>query len=159
MTSVGSGFGPHIQPKNQHNLVKQPDVENQQAATAETPRPDSPDPQTVLECRKDFTAWARTVGGPLRSWPDLHRIAGQLRPMIGITAEAWNSAQHRLGTATATAALALIFEKFCRGEISSPTGYLSGMIRKAGIGELHLTRSLHGRRKAMRLAGFSATCA
>ncbi|MDO6586776.1 replication initiation protein RepC [Salipiger sp. 1_MG-2023] len=60
---------------------------------------------------------------------------------------------------TATAALALIFEKFCRGEVSSPTGYLRGMIRKAGIGELHLTRSLRGRRKAMRLAEFSAPCA
>ncbi|MDO6586777.1 replication initiation protein RepC [Salipiger sp. 1_MG-2023] len=98
MTSVGSGFGPHIQPTNQHNLVREPAVENQQAATAETPRPDSPDPQTVLECCKDFTAWAHTVGGPLHSWPDLHRVAGQLHPMIGITAEAWNSAQDRLGT-------------------------------------------------------------
>ena len=47
--------------------------------------------------------------------------------------------------AAATAALALVFEKHCAGEVSSPGGYLRGMVEKAGAGELHLERSFYGR--------------
>lgn len=100
---------------------------------------------TVMQACPEFASWAHNMGGFLKNWGDLHRIAGQLRPMIGVSEHAWNVAQDRLGQQAATAALALVFEKHCAGEVSSPGGYLRGMIEKAGAGELHLERSFYGR--------------
>ncbi|KGM46900.1 plasmid replication protein RepC [Pseudooceanicola atlanticus] len=100
---------------------------------------------TVMQACPEFASWARNLGGFLKDWGDLHRVAGQLRPMIGVSEHAWNVAQDRLGKQVATAALALVFEKHCAGEVSSPGGYLRGMVEKAGAGELHLERSFYGR--------------
>ncbi|TMV07456.1 plasmid replication protein RepC [Arenibacterium halophilum] len=103
------------------------------------------DLSTVLQACPEFASWARNVSGFLKDWRDLHRAAGQLRPMIGVSEHAWNVAQDRLGKQVATAALALVFEKHCAGEVSSPGGFLRGMVEKAGAGELHLERSFYGR--------------
>ncbi|MGK7664282.1 replication initiation protein RepC [Marinovum sp. E06] len=100
---------------------------------------------TVMQACPEFASWSRNMGGFLKDWGDLHRVAGQLRPMIGVSEHAWNVAQDRLGKQVATAALALVFEKHCAGEVSSPGGYLRGMVEKAGAGELHLERSFYGR--------------
>ncbi|MCZ8056626.1 MAG: plasmid replication protein RepC [Microcystis sp. LE19-12.2C] len=100
---------------------------------------------TIMQACPEFTSWARNMGGYLHDWGDLHRIASQLRPMIGVTEHAWNVTQERLGKQVATAAFALVFEKHCAGEVSSPGGYLRGMVTKAGAGELHLERSFFGR--------------
>ncbi|MBA4491582.1 plasmid replication protein RepC [Paracoccus sp. S1E-3] len=100
---------------------------------------------TVMQACPEFASWARNLGGFLKDWGDLHRVAGQLRPMIGVSEHAWNVAQDRLGKQVASAALALVFEKHCAGEVASPGGYLRGMVEKAGAGELHLERSFYGR--------------
>ena len=100
---------------------------------------------TVMQACPEFASWARNLGGFLKDWGDLHRVAGQLRPMIGISEHAWNVAQDRMGTQVATAAFALVFEKHSAGEVASPGGYLRGMVEKAGAGELHLERSFYGR--------------
>ncbi|MHA6268321.1 plasmid replication protein RepC [Aliiroseovarius sp. CAU 1755] len=100
---------------------------------------------TVMQACPEFASWARNMGGYLKDWGDLHRIAGQLRPMIGISEHAWNLAQDRLGPQIATAALVLVFDKHAAGEVASPGGYLRGMVEKAGAGELHLERSFYGR--------------
>jgi len=100
---------------------------------------------TVMQACPEFASWARNMGGYLKDWGDLHRIAGQLRPMIGVSEHAWNLAQDRLGPQIATAALVLTFDKHCAGEVASPGGYLRGMVEKAGAGELHLERSFYGR--------------
>jgi replication initiation protein RepC len=50
-----------------------------------------------------------------------------------------------LGPAVAAAALALIYDKHATGEVSSPGGYLRGMVEKGLAGELHLDRSFYGR--------------
>tara|TARA_Y100000815_G_scaffold267193_1_gene286368 strand:+ start:72 stop:287 length:216 start_codon:yes stop_codon:yes gene_type:complete len=65
--------------------------------------------------------------------------------MIGIKQTLWSKTETLLGQKKALAALVLVFEKYCRGEIRSPGGYLQGMIRKAGAGALNLDRSYHGR--------------
>lgn len=65
--------------------------------------------------------------------------------MIGVSEHAWHLAQDRLGKQVATAALVLVFDKHCAGEVASPGGNLRGMIEKAGAGELHLERSFYGR--------------
>ena len=100
---------------------------------------------TVMQACPEFASWARNMGGYLRDWGDLHRVVGQLRPMIGVSEHAWNLAQDRLGPQIATAALVLTFDKHAKGEVASPGGYLRGMVEKAGAGELHLERSFYGR--------------
>lgn len=100
---------------------------------------------TIMQACPEFASWARSMGGFLKDWGDLHRVAGQLRPMIGISEHAWNTAQEMLGKQVATAALVLVFEKHSTGEVTSPGGYLRGMVEKAGAGELHLERSFFGR--------------
>ncbi|MGB7243813.1 MAG: plasmid replication protein RepC [Sulfitobacter sp.] len=100
---------------------------------------------TIMQACPEFASWARNLGGFVKDWGDLHRVAGQLRPMIGVSEHAWNVAQDRLGKQVATAAFALVFEKHSAGEVASPGGYLRGMVEKAGAGELHLERSFYGR--------------
>lgn len=103
---------------------------------------------TVMQACPEFASWAHNLGGYLKDWGDIHRIVGQLRPMIGVSEHAWNVAQDRLGPQMATACLILVFDKHCAGEVSSAGGYLRGMVEKAGAGELHLERSFYGRLSA-----------
>ena len=100
---------------------------------------------TIMQACPEFAYWARNMGGFVKDWGDLHRVAGQLRPMIGVSEHAWNVAQDRLGKQVATAAFALVFEKHNAGEVASQGGYLRGMVEKAGAGELNLERSFYGR--------------
>ena len=65
--------------------------------------------------------------------------------MVGISEHGWNVAQKALGPEVAAAAVALIYDKHSAGEVSSPGGYLRGMVQKAQTGELHLDRSFYGR--------------
>lgn len=59
--------------------------------------------------------------------------------------DAWNVAQHKLGPKMAAAMIALIFDKYSAGEVTSPGGYLRGMVEKGISGDLHLARSFYGR--------------
>jgi len=156
---------PHIQITNQLNPVTSSSSEDEEiAAVVPNAQPEDQvdreleewvvevrkkrtvlDLPTVMQACPEFASWARNMGGFLKDWGDLHRVAGQLRPMIGVSEHAWNVAQDRLGKQVATAALALVFEKHSAGEVSSPGGYLRGMVEKAGAGELHLERSFYGR--------------
>lgn len=157
---------PHILTTNQLNPVTCNRSETEQAAGVEPNAPpeeqiDSEledwvadarkkrgaalDLPTVMQACPEFASWAHTMGGYLKDWGDLHRVAGQLRPMIGVSEHAWNLAQDRLGPQIATAALVLTFDKHAKGEVASPGGYLRGMVEKAGAGELHLERSFYGR--------------
>lgn len=60
------------------------------------------------------------------------------------------TAQDRLGKQVATAALALVFETHGAGEMSSSSGFLRGMVGKAGARELQLKRSFYGRLRVAR---------
>lgn len=100
---------------------------------------------TILQACPEFTSWGRNLGGYIRDWHDFVRVAEQLAPMIGVSAQSWTHAQFHVGRHAAAAALALVFEKVHTGEVTSPGGYLLGMIRKARSGELHLGRSFYGR--------------
>lgn len=101
-------------------------------------------PTLMLTCPQ-FAEMARSVEGYLRDWNDVHRAVGKLRAMTGISEHVWNVAQNTLGPAVAAAAVALIYDKHASGEVSSPGGYLRGMVEKARAGELHLDRSFYGR--------------
>ncbi|MEP5151605.1 replication initiation protein RepC, partial [Planktotalea sp.] len=106
-------------------------------------------PMLMLTC-PHFAQMARGVEGYIRNWNDLHRAAGKIRGMAGISENAWNTSQKALGPAVASAAIALIFDKHSTGEVKSPGGYLRGMVEKARAGDLHLERSFHGRLSEVR---------
>ena len=101
-------------------------------------------PMLMASC-PHFAEMARSTQGYLRDWNDVHRAAAKLRPIVGISEDAWNVANRVLGPAVAAASIALIIDKSTNGEIKSPGGYLRGMVEKAGAGELHLERSFYGR--------------
>jgi len=125
-----------------------PPVETKQdgwSTTAKKPRGTVLDLGTVMQACPGFTQMARDLGGYIENWSQLHRVAGQVRPMVGVSEHAWTVAQEKLGPQLAAAAMALIFDKFNDGEVSSAGGYLRGMVEKAGAGELHLERSFYGR--------------
>ena len=106
-------------------------------------------PMLMASC-PHFAEMARGLQGYLKSWNDVHRAAAQLRPMAGISEDAWNVAQKVMGPGVAAAAIALIFDKHTDGEVKSPGGYLRGMVEKARAGELHLDRSFYGRLNEVR---------
>lgn len=101
-------------------------------------------PMLMLTC-PHFAEMARNLEGYIRDWNDLHRAAGKIRGMAGISENAWNVTQQALGPAVAAAAVALTYDKYSNGEVKSPGGYLRGMVQKAQAGELHLDRSFYGR--------------
>ena len=157
---------PHILITNQPNPVTSNSSENEEAAgVAREPEPAVPversgpeevqngreqhavalDVPTIMQACPEFATWARDLGGYLKDWGDVYRIAGQLRPMIGVSEHAWMAAQEGLGKQAASAAMVLVFDKHAKGEVASPGGYLRGMVEKAGAGELHLERSIYGR--------------
>lgn len=100
---------------------------------------------TVMQACPKFAEMAHDMGGYLQNWNEFHRVASQIRPMAGISEDAWNVSQRILGPHVAAAAIALIFDKYCCGEVSSPGGYLRGIVDKAKSGDLHLARSFYGR--------------
>jgi replication initiation protein RepC len=79
---------------------------------------------------------------PLRSWGDLDRAAGEIRPGLGISADAWAEARSILGGKMAAAALAVVAQKHGAGLIDRPGGYLRGITRAAEMGRLRLDRSI-----------------
>jgi len=173
MTPKGANNDAHILDTNQLNPVSCNTLETRKAerAAPETPPPEpveskdinwstfgkkgqgsEVDIATIMQSCPSFAEMARDLGGYVNDWEQLHRIAGQIRPMLGISEDAWAVAQQRLGPQMAAAALALIFDKFNAGKVASPGGYLRGMVEKAGAGELHLDRSFYGRLKEVRAA-------
>ncbi|MEP4199373.1 MAG: plasmid replication protein RepC [Aliishimia sp.] len=101
-------------------------------------------PMLMASC-PHFADMARGTQGYMKDWNDVHRAAAALRPVVGISEDAWNVANKVLGPAGAAASIALILDKSSDGEVKSPGGYLRGLIEKAQIGELHLDRSFYGR--------------
>ena len=157
MTPNEVSSDPRIRTTNQLHSVNSNSLENKEAAGV-APEPqmqDTKKPQgvaldlrTVMQACPEFATWARNLGGFVKDWSDLHRVAGELRPMIGVSEHAWAQAQDRLGPQIATAALVLTFDKHCAGEVASPGGYLRGMVEKSASGALHLERSFYGRLSA-----------
>ena len=125
--------------------VERPEPKGAGAEAAKTLRGVAVDVRTVMQACPEFAFWARNMGGYLRDWGDLYRIAGDLKKIIGISDHAWLAAQEVMGKQMAAAAMALVFDKHANGEVSSAGGYLRGMTEKAGAGELHLERSFYGR--------------
>ncbi|WP_208438674.1 replication initiation protein RepC [Bartonella grahamii] len=63
--------------------------------------------------------------------------------MIKVSEQAAEQATKIMGLKKTALAIAIIFEKYARGLVKSPGGYLRGMIDKETRGELYLERSLY----------------
>ena len=173
MTPTSLGNETHIQTTNEPAPVKSNRFETKHAAgaapegqgRAPVERPEEVDldiswsthgqkrgsdvdiPMLMASC-PHFAEMARSTQGYMRDWNDVHRAAAALRPIVGISEDAWNVANKVLGPAVAAASIALILDKSTDGEVKSPGGYLRGLVERAQIGELHLDRSFYGRLSA-----------
>jgi len=101
-----------------------------------------------------FADMAHGIGGHVRDGAEFIAVAGKIRPIIGISTDAWSAAQVSMSREEAAMAIALITDKYSDGVVTSPGGYLRGLAQKAQHGELHLVRSVFGRLNA-RHAGTS----
>ena len=101
------------------------------AAAAGKPRSASPDEPPiplglVLKAAPDIRDYAP---GGLRTWRDLVAVAEFVRPMLGISPDAWAEACRHMGDANAAVTLACILQK--SAEIMRPGGYLRALTEKA----------------------------
>lgn len=149
----GAENSTHILTTNQPNPVnsnsfetkhEEVDLEGEWSTHTRRRRSDIDIPTLMATC-PEFGELARGLEGYIRDWTGVHRAAAKIRPMVGISEHAWNTAQKALGPEVAAAAVALIYDKHSAGEVSSPGGYLRGMVQKAQEGQLHLDRSFYGR--------------
>ena len=84
-------------------------------------------------------------------WGDIADAASVLAQQLGIPRQLYGEACQVLGRHPAAVAIAIISTKLPEHFHSTgPGGYLRGMLRRAGRGELFLERSIHGLREAAR---------
>jgi replication initiation protein RepC len=76
----------------------------------------------VLEACPDVKAFAAD-GEKIRSVPEFVRLVGQLRPMLGISPDAWRAAVQTMGEGAAAVAVAVILQ---RSEYSSEAKHVPG---------------------------------
>ena len=69
------------------------------------------------------------AGRPIATWRDLCAAADIVRPMLGVSADAWSAARRAMGDETAAVTLAAILERY--PEIQSPGGYLRALTKRA----------------------------
>lgn len=110
-------------------------IENAKATDdALDPEPDGPPAPRlplglVLSACPEILTYA---DGPVRHWHQLVRAADCLRPMMGISPDAWLEAKAQLGPETAAIVLAALLQRF--DQLKSPGGYLRSLVRKAADG-------------------------
>ncbi len=132
---------PHIPTTNQPESVKNPAREIHLVEPAS--EINLADVERVCP---EFVSWGEHFQNPPKDWPSLARLADALHAMIGISAPTWAAARATLGPRAAPAALALVFERTCKGIITAPDAYLRGLLRRAPRGELRLERSFRSGR-------------
>jgi replication initiation protein RepC len=83
----------------------------------------------VLEACPDLLPYC---DGRPQTWRDLIGASGFVRGMMGISASAWEDAQHEMGAEAAAVTLACILQRFT--QIKNPGGYLRSLSAKAALG-------------------------
>ena len=84
----------------------------------------------VLAACSEYRTYAER---PVRHWHDLVRVAGVIRPMMGVSPSAWDEAKQHMGPEEASVVILAMLERF--GDIRSPGGYLRSLSAKAALGE------------------------
>lgn len=84
----------------------------------------------VLASCNEFHTYAPNK---VKHWHDLVRVADIVRPMMGISASAWDEAKRHMGPEEAAVVVVAMLDRF--SEIRSPGGYLRSLSAKAELGE------------------------
>lgn len=87
----------------------------------------------VLGACPDVADFAREG---IRSWRDLADTAEKIRPMLGISSDAWREACQVMGDAAAAVTVAAILQR--AEHIKSPGGYLRALVERKRRGEFSL---------------------
>lgn len=121
-------FERHKQNSTQTPLESEPCNEKQGHARAAPPAPPPPALPLglVLKACPEIGDYARHG---IRHWHDLVGTAEEVRPMMGISADAWAEARRVMGPETAAITLAAILQK--GSAIARPGGYLRALTAKA----------------------------
>lgn len=123
----------HIQDSNRLLSESEPSSEQEGLAEAEAPEPDRAVPKLplylVLKSCPDLLDYAPHG---VDSWHELVGVADFVRPMLGISADAWREARATMGDGAAAVTLACILQR--ASEIRSPGGYLRSLSAKAAAG-------------------------
>lgn len=93
----------------------------------------------VLDACTEIAGWSSSRP---RSWQDLYKLANQIRPLIGISPDAWNNALAALGEDHSAVAMAIIYQKYAANVIREPGGYLRAMTERHRVGQLRLMQSI-----------------
>ncbi|WP_424984249.1 plasmid replication protein RepC [Maritalea sp. S77] len=134
---------PHIQNTNESQLR----CKTETRKAKETHKKNGFTLETFALACPNYIELATELYGQLRSWEDLINASQQMGLMIGLAPDHWHRLKEKLGNYPSAVALGLTYEKHIDGNVSNPSGYLSGMAKKAQIGALHLNRSIFGRTK------------
>ncbi len=121
----------HYQNSNSDILESELCLEQQKATPRDrepaAPAADPVIPLTlVLKAASDIRDYAPHG---IRTWADLVAVAQFVRPMLGISPDAWHEACENMGEVTAAITLACILQK--SAEIMRPGGYLRALTEKA----------------------------
>lgn len=130
----------HQQNSNTEIFESEPCHEGQEGAdlppvpegSAESPAPPAQPPlplALVLKAAPEIVLYARDG---IRDWRHLVATAEQVRPMLGISPDAWAEAVRLMGPVVASVALACILQDAAR--IRQPGGYLRALSRRAAEG-------------------------
>ena len=87
----------------------------------------------VLDACPDVADFARDG---IRSWRDLADTAEKIRPMLGISPDAWREARGVMGDEAAAVTVAAILQR--AEHIKSPGGYLRALVERKRRGEFSL---------------------
>ncbi|NVO24971.1 plasmid replication protein RepC [Donghicola mangrovi] len=123
----------HLQYSNLQQKDSEPSLEKEEAAPVEL----TPDPKAkpklplylVLKACPDLMDY---VPSGISSWAELVAAASFVRPMLGISEDAWQRAQSAMGADAAAITMVGILQR--ASEIRSPGGYLRALTSKAEDG-------------------------
>lgn len=127
MSGTDVHFGRHYQNSKPDLQESEPCLETGQGATVAPPA--LPLGLVVKAC-PDILPYAQ---GQIRSWHELMSAAAQLRPMMGISPDAWAEAQRIMGPEVAAITLAAILQRI--GAIQKPGAYLRRLTERAVNGQ------------------------
>ncbi|MCT4578083.1 plasmid replication protein RepC [Donghicola sp.] len=121
----------HLQYSNIKHSDSEPSLEKERAAEVE------PSPQAkpklplylVVKACPDLNDYIPTG---IHSWPELVTAANFIRPMLGISDDAWRRAEAAMGSEAAAITVVGILQR--ASEIRSPGGYLRALTSKAESG-------------------------
>ncbi len=121
----------HLQYSNIKHSDSEPSLEKERAAEVESSpqaKPKLPLYLVVKACPdlKDY------IPTGIHSWPELVTAANFIRPMLGISDDAWRRAEAAMGSEAAAITVVGILQR--ASEIRSPGGYLRALTSKAESG-------------------------